>query len=498
MPHHQPHSPEQAVLAVQQTLDRDAILSSETVPTQSACGRVLAATARAGLLVPAACVSTRDGAALPAASAAGAAPGRPVRLDFHGAVQPVRTGQPLPPGADCVVMEERLSRDGDAVILTTAPAPGDFTLPAGQDAEPGRVMAPAGRLLQPWDLAGLLSAGVFEVTVHAPVRAVFLPTGEEVLPFQDRPDPGPGQVVESSSQGFLTMARSLGALAESRPPVPDDPHALRQAIRDALDRGAHCVVLGAGSGPGSRDHARTVLESMGRILARGLAMAPGRTGVLAECDGRLLACAPGPPAGSAAFCEEVLAPVLAWLGRRDPPHQEVVHAELADDVSSRPGVARLARVQLGRVGGRLIARLPGAEDGPLQGLCRTQGRLRIPADRDGFRAGETAPVERIASNEEIGSVILTAGRRAGALDRLAEALLDQRPPLQLLHKPTAEHDALDALRHGRAAAACVSAGLAGAAPRIVPLGRDSDLVVSEAAPALLPDAARALARRRAT
>ncbi|MFW5836455.1 MAG: molybdopterin-binding protein [Desulfovibrionaceae bacterium] len=477
---HDLFTPARALEILLQSLNRDALLGAQTLPAHLACGRVLAAPARARLAAPPADVSTRDGVALRAADAAHASQQSPARLVMNRDCRPVHTGQDIPAHADAVAMNEDLEFEAGAgaVLLHSPPQPGDFVRPAGEDASPGRLVLPAGVAIRPWDAAGLLSAGVFEVQVYEPVRAVFIPTGDEVLPFADRPTPGPGQVVESSSQAFLAMAQNLGVQAQSVPPVRDNPEAIRAAVQAALDRGAHAVVVGAGSSAGGRDHSRAVFASMGRILVPGLAMVPGRTGVLAESDGRLLACAPGPPPGAAAFCEEVLAPALAWLGRREPPARETVQARLAQDVRSRPGWLRLVRVQLGRVGEAFAARPLPREAGMIAGLCQTQAVLRIPAESGGYGAGDLQTVELAAPRAEIERVLLLAGRHHPALDKLAENLMFLDEPLRLLHQPMDDQRALDALDRGLVLAACVGPGHGRPA---IPLAPDLGLCAAPAA-----------------
>src|SRR5438067_10684934 len=104
-------------------------LPAEEVLLTEAYGRVLAAGVRARRDQPATDVSMMDGYALRAADAGG-----PLRVageiasgdaPWARALQPreaarIFTGAPLPPGADCVVMQEHAVRDGAEVHVRAA------------------------------------------------------------------------------------------------------------------------------------------------------------------------------------------------------------------------------------------------------------------------------------------------------------------------------------------------------------------------------------------
>jgi putative molybdopterin biosynthesis protein len=427
-------------------LDRSLLAPPETVPSHLAAGRVLAAPAVSRLRIPPADISLRDGFALRAADTAKASPEAPARLTLNRDCLAVFTGQNIPRGFDAVVMNEDIRLEGETVAASAPVASGAYVRSAGRDASPGRAVLFPNHVVAPRDIAGLLTAGVYEVLVHPRPKAVFIPTGDELLAFARRPAPGEGQAVESNSQVFLAMAAELGVAAASALPVRDDPNAIRAAAQSALDGGAHLVAIGAGSSFSGRDHSRTVIESMGRVLSHGLAVHRGR----------LLACVPGPPPSSAAFCEEILAPILAWFARRSLPAREVVQARLARDIDAGEGWLEAVRVQLAEIDDRFIARPLSRAAGAATGLCRTQALMRLPPEPKGLAEGDVVDAELLVPAEEIRRGVLLVGRDHPALDRLAAILAERDAPLQLLCDWRPDREALADLQHGRAHAACVA------------------------------------------
>ena len=130
-------------------------LGAETVPLREAGGRVLAEPVVAARDQPPFAASAMDGYAVRSADAAPgavlrvggeAAAGRP----WAGEVGPgeavrILTGAPIPRGADRVVIQEDVAREGDRVTLGAEMDPGPYVRPAGGDFAAGaRIEAPAG------------------------------------------------------------------------------------------------------------------------------------------------------------------------------------------------------------------------------------------------------------------------------------------------------------------------------------------------------------------
>ena len=152
-------------------------LEEEKVALQSAYGRVLARDLKALRTQPPFPNSAMDGYALRAGDAASAsatltlvgesAAGRA----FEGALGPgeavrIFTGAPMPEGADTIVIQEDVEREGERIRLSAAPPAGDNLRPAGMDFHAGDALIPAGRRLTPRDVA--LAAAANHTEAHGP------------------------------------------------------------------------------------------------------------------------------------------------------------------------------------------------------------------------------------------------------------------------------------------------------------------------------------------
>jgi molybdopterin molybdotransferase len=108
----------------------------ETLRLDDALGRVLAEPAQARTDLPPFDNSAMDGFAVRAADLVGTGPWRLRIADrvpagdtrtvalSPGSTVRIFTGAPVPSGADAVVMQEHVERDGDDIVLRAAPRPG--------------------------------------------------------------------------------------------------------------------------------------------------------------------------------------------------------------------------------------------------------------------------------------------------------------------------------------------------------------------------------------
>jgi putative molybdopterin biosynthesis protein len=441
----------EALRLAMDALDRDALVGRETVPSHLACGRVTSAPVYAVCSSPTFHSAAMDGYAVRAESTFLAREGRPVRLVKGSECVAVNTGHPLPEGMDGVLMIEKVVRESDEAIEIETPVfPMQHVRRIGEDIVATELLLPQNRLLSPYDVGGLLSAGIWEVEVRERLRMDFIPTGDEVLDFTVRPNPRAGQVIESNSQVFAGLAAFQGCLFTRVDPVPDNEEALTRAVRAAVDGPAHVVVLGAGSSAGSKDYSRSIIESLGRVLVHGIDVMPGKPSILGVVDGKLVVGAPGYPVSAVVCFEELLIPLLSWLGRKTPPARPTVEVELSRKTPSKLGTEELVRLAIGRVGDKYVATPLGRGAGMLTTLIRAQGVTRIPIDSEGVEAGSPVRAELFVPEAELDQTLVVVGSHDNILDVLGNELMGLARPVRVSSSHVGSMGGLTALK-GRSA-----------------------------------------------
>lgn len=441
----------EAVELARQALDRETLIRRERVPAFDAAGRVLAAPVFARCSSPTFHAAAMDGFAVKASDTFQAKEGRPVRLVHGQNCFPINTGQVLPEGADAVIMIENVVAIDEKTIEIEAPVfPWRHVRRIGEDIVATELLLSQNRLLTAFDVGALLSAGIFEVEVFERVRLVFIPTGDEILDFEEFPTPKPGEVIESNSQVFCALARSWGAEPRRVPPVPDDLDILLARVERELALGAHVVVLGAGSSAGSKDFTREVFERLGRVLCHGIATMPGKPTVLGEARGKLLVGAPGYPVSSVVCFEDVLAPVVAWLSRRPKPERQKITARLARKTPSKIGMQEIVRLAVGRVGKDFVAVPLARGAGMITSLTKAQAVLRIPPESEGLAQDERIEAELLVPAETLEHVLVHVGSHDNTLDLIANELMGLASPVQLVSSHVGSEGGLAALKSGSA------------------------------------------------
>jgi putative molybdopterin biosynthesis protein len=382
----------------------------ERVPVGEALGRVSAAPVSARWSSPRAGCAAMDGIAVGAARLAAADGDGTVRLPPRTFTW-IDTGDPMPDGADTVVMRERLLPQADGGVIVTPAASraqaGRNVRLAGEDFRSGDPLLPAGRRLRAGDLAAAAAGGHLTLAVaRRPVVAV-IPTGDEIRPVGSMLRHG--DIVDTNSLMLAARCHQLGAVPVVSDVVPDDPDALAGQLRQAAPV-ADLILVIAGSSRGRGDHAGAVIGQVGGVAVAGVALRPGHPAILghvkaaadaahrdrAADDRRVAPRAgvvpviglPGYPLAAAVVFELFAVPMLAATTGQSPSG-ECLRARLDRDWTSPADVEEWVLVTLCPGGsGRLPLATParrGASSISL--LARADAWWRVPHGQGTFPAG---------------------------------------------------------------------------------------------------------------
>lgn len=253
---------------------------AEDVALEHAAGRALLRPARARLTQPPFDSAAMDGYALrraeqhlPLQVIGEAAAGHPWRGATDRAQTAIRifTGAPVPPGYDCVAMQENIRRSGDQIEIV-GHSPNNNIRRRGSDFAEGDQIK-AGRLLSPIDIGLLAAMNVPTVTVARAPKVAVLAGGDELV----RPgiEPAEGQIISSNDLAIAALARATGAEPHILPIARDNEQSLRESFDMARD--ADLIVTIGGASVGDHDLIGKVAAELGmeRSFHR-IAMRPGK------------------------------------------------------------------------------------------------------------------------------------------------------------------------------------------------------------------------------
>ncbi len=298
-------------------------LPPENVALAQSQGRVLAAPVIAVRDQPPFAVSAMDGYAIRAGDAPGV-----LRLigesaagaGFDGVCRAgeavrISTGAALPRGADTIVIQEDVRRDGAAVTVSAA-RPNAYVRPQAGDFKAGDTLLPAGRLLDGVALSLAAAAGHATLSVVRRPRIAILCSGDELVP--PGTDPGRWQIFESGSIGVVALAQGWGAIAHKLDIARDDVAAITRAAEQGLQSSDLLLVIG-GASVGDHDHARPALLRLGlQIAVEKMAVRPGKPTWFGTTPHGPVLGLPGNPASALVCAHLFLRPMLDRMLGRDP------------------------------------------------------------------------------------------------------------------------------------------------------------------------------------
>ncbi|CAO1664281.1 molybdopterin molybdotransferase MoeA [Salinicola sp. NYA28a] len=381
----QPQSGLQSVeQALEALLDGVGRLESERIACLDADDRVLADDMEAAIDVPPADNSAMDGYALFSGDSGKRLPisqripaGQPPQPLTPGTCARIFTGSEIPPGADCVAIQENVELDGDDAIVPVTQI-GQNVRRRGLDVATGQPLLAAGTRLGAAALGLLAGQGFSTVNVVRQPKVALLLTGDEII------EPGQalarGQIYNSNGPMLATLIRRFGGDLVSQVKVADDFDTTLARLREAAAK-ADVIVTTGGVSVGEEDHVKPALEQLGELSLWRLAMRPGKPLALGTIGRTRLVGLPGNPVSSYVGAWLYLRPLLGKLqGCSDRLSLPVVSAEAQFETRTQ-GRRHYMRASLAFEGERVTASLyPEQSSAVLTSCAATNAFAVIPAD----------------------------------------------------------------------------------------------------------------------
>jgi molybdopterin molybdotransferase len=380
-------------------------LDEEKVALEAAYGRVLARDLKALRTQPPFPNSAMDGYALRAGDAASAPASLQVVGEsaagraFEGAVGPgeavrIFTGAPMPDGADAIVLQEDVSREGERIRLSAPVPAGDNLRPAGMDFQAGDTLIPAGRRLGPRDVALAAAANHTGLTVRRRARVAILATGDELVAPGGAL--GPAQIVASNNFAVAGLVDAYGGVAIDLGIAVDELNATKTAIARAHDAKADVLVTLGGASVGDYDLVQKALVSSGMELGFWrIAMRPGKPLMHGRLGAMRVLGLPGNPTSSMVCSILFLRPLLRALhGEPEPGADPGQPGRLGVDLPANGARQDYMRASLSQnADGILIATPVANQDSSLvKTMADADGLIIRPPHAEAAKAGDPCRV----------------------------------------------------------------------------------------------------------
>jgi molybdopterin molybdotransferase len=298
-------------------------LPAETVKLAEALGRVLTGPVIAARDHPPFPSSAMDGYAVRSGDTPGSLKVVGEAAAGHGFEGPcetgnavrIATGGAVPEGADTIVIQEDVNRDGDRLDVPEA-KPGKHIRKRGVDFAAGTELLPAGRKLDGIALALAAASGAGTLSVARRPRVAILNSGDELA--EPGSAPGPFQIFESGNYGIAGLISEWGGVPLPLGLLPDDEAAIARAAERGLAESDFLVMVG-GASVGDHDLARPALERLGLDLKFSkVSVRPGKPTWFGTTPQGPVLGLPGNPASALVCSHLFLRPLMEAMLGRDP------------------------------------------------------------------------------------------------------------------------------------------------------------------------------------
>ncbi|UCH00957.1 MAG: molybdopterin biosynthesis protein [Deltaproteobacteria bacterium] len=404
----------------------EPIVEAEEISVHESPGRITAGPVFARISSPSYHSAAMDGIAVLAEDTYGATERSPKRLGVGREAAWINTGQVLPEGKNAVIMSEKLNQVDDKTIeIFSSSFPWQNVRKVGEDFVATELLFPQNHKIRPFDLGTLIGGGIFRLKVRRRPKVLVIPTGNELVNLTSLSGPSDlrkGEIIESNSSVLSCLIRECGAEPIVEDIVEDRSEKIKEILVRAVDSGPDLVILIAGSSAGKEDYTAQVIEDIGELLVHGVTIMPGKPTILGGVKGKPVIGIPGYPVSAYISFDEFVRPFLYQLQGSIPPRKASLNVAVSRDIPSRLGSEEFIRVNIGRVGERVVAiPLPRAA-GSTTTLSRAEGIIRIPSLSEGMVAGEETEAELLVEPEDISNTIVSIGSHDITLDILSDEI----------------------------------------------------------------------------
>jgi molybdopterin molybdotransferase len=314
-----------------------------------------------------------------------------------GAAARIFTGAPIPPGADTVVMQEHVRREGLRVTIDGPVRAGSNIRRCGEDIAKGETLLEVGQRLDALHLALLAAQGISSVGVFHRPRIVIVSTGDELR--QPGQLLGEASIYDSNRPMLLALASRAGLDAVDGGFIPDNAEVMADRL-SALADGADMIVTTGGASTGEEDHAAAALaanKASFEILS--IALKPGKPAIVGRFGNSAYLGLPGNPVSALVAWLTVGSAMVAALCGRKPHRRLGCSMTTISAFERKPGRTEF-------VPGRLVS----TEAGPCVEILGRGGSARL---KPLIHADGLAEIEATAGNISPGDSVVFHAFRSG-------------------------------------------------------------------------------------
>ena len=352
--------------------DIDILTRTDDISVSHALGRCLAQDVYAPINVPVFTRSAVDGYAIQSRDTQLGSSNRPIVLEIlekvrtgmvpkrqvrEGEAALVTTGAMLPPGADAVALVERVSVQGDTVVLTEPVRAGENLSLLGEDIGESELVLAKGQIIRLVDVAVLSSLGIDHIPVLTRPKVAIFSSGDELVTPGNVL--GPAQVYDSNAYLLEAAVKECGGEPLRLGTIGDSFREVDSLLYETAEThhfelivttggtGASLLVLEGKDIENIHDLIPGSIAKNGQLKSHGLLMTPGKPTAYGEIAGVPVFALAGWPYSTLMTFQLFVRPAIRKMAGL-PPFQDPkeVPARLSRPLNTEEGIRKYFQVRL--------------------------------------------------------------------------------------------------------------------------------------------------------
>ena len=371
------------------------------VPLQEALGCILAEDLIAHEALPRFDKSAMDGYAVKSVDLTGATQSKPVVLQLIQTDQvnikeakQVWTGNPIPKGADVVVMLEDTKMCGEQLEVWCQLVPWSNISKIGEDIKKDDLLVKVGTRLNPYHLGLAAALGHTDLKIAHKPKIAIIATGNELV--EVAAERASNQIYDSNKTMISAMCHELGAETTDYGIAKDNIDEITEKIKTAL-KNSDVVITTGGTSVGGLDLVPEVVNKLGKpgVIVHGVALRPAMPTGVAMLEGKPVLILSGNPVAAVIGFEVFGRPLICkLLGMSQTEFRPMVKAVMMRRITSVLGRKTYVRVRVTMKNSDLFAEPVSAKgSGSISTMTQSNGYLIVPENREGISEGETVFVQ---------------------------------------------------------------------------------------------------------
>lgn len=298
------------------------------------------------------------------------------------------TGAMVPENADCVIMQEKITRtkndiNCDATLLKN----GEHIRIKGSQIKTGELAFKKNTLINPSVIGFISALGIAEIQVHRKPKIALIITGNELQ--QPATLLEQGKVYESNSSSLSAALATMGLTFEKTFFVKDEKDSLAEIVAVAL-KNTDLLLISGGISVGDYDFVNDVLkENNTTTLFYKIAQKPGKPLFFGKNKNTFIFGLPGNPASALTCFYEYVYPCIRKLQGRNDLFLTTIKLSTEQDIPKKKGLANFLKAKVSVTG---VLPLEGQESFKIRSFADANAFIYLPYEKENIKAGDVVEV----------------------------------------------------------------------------------------------------------